>query len=419
MSNKTKYFLLITFILSFIVANYFHKEALAKEMAAAQKSDEVITVSNPKTPVYKKRTKMRMVFEEELSIGVAEGDENYMFGGRVYFKTDDEGNFYVVDWDRKRIQKYDPQGKYLLTMGRKGQGPGEFINIWDPKFDKDKNLYVMDIANHRVSFFNEEGKFVKQIKVPADFHVLGINSRGFYFASQSKQVEEAAMAKWISVYGIFDEKLKSIAEIHRGTIELKNPSGGGAKSRAQFLADIFGADAFKPNIIHFFAENDFIYFGYPVKYEISVYSPHGKLARVIQREFNPIRVTEKHKKDFVSFLENEYFRVGVREPEDIKKQVYQLIEYPKYIPAYKQFTLMENGWLAVVVDSIENDYTLIDIFDEEGKYIAHFSATIPVENLFFKNGKAYALATENDYKFVKRYKFEIQEFWDKRWVKAR
>jgi hypothetical protein len=418
MSNKTKYFLPIAFIITFATVNYFPKEALAGEMAAVQKSDEVITVSNPKTPVYKKDLKMRMVFEEELSIGVAEGDENYMFGGRVYFKTDDEGNFYVVDWDRKRIQKYDPRGKYLLTMGRKGQGPGEFINVWDPKFDKDKNMYVMDIANKRVSFFNEDGKFVKQIKVPADFHVLGINSRGFYFANQSKQIEEATMAKWISVYGIFDEKFDSIAEIHRRTIELKNPSGGGAKSRAQFLADIWSSEAYKPTIINFFAENYFIYFGYSEKYGIYTYSPEGKLIKIIQREYQPIKVSKKHKKDFINFLENENFRI-LPEPEDIKKRVFELIEYPKYIPAYRQFTLMENGWLAVIVDSIENEYTLIDIFDEEGKYIAQFSATIPTENLFFKNGKAYALATENDYKFVKRYKFEIQEFRDKRWVKAR
>lgn len=418
MSNKKKYFLPVAFI-TFVISNYFHKEALAREMDIVQKSDEAITVSNPKTPAYKKGTKMRMVFEEELSIGVAEGDENYMFGGRVYFKTDDEGNFYVVDWDRKRIQKYDSMGKYLLTIGRKGQGPGEFQNIWDPKFDKEKNLYVMDIANDRVSFFNKEGKFVKQIKVPAGLSVLGINSKGFYFGSQSKQIEDAAMAKWISVYGIFDDKFNSIAEIHRKSIELKNPSGGGAKSRAQFLADIFSTEAFKPNITHFFAENDFIYFGYPEKYEISVYSPEGKLLKILQREYNPIKVTEKHKENFISYLENEYFRLGIPTPEDIKKQVYQLIEYPKYIPAYKQFTLMENGWLAVVVDSIENEYTLIDIFDEDRKYIAQFSAIIPTENLFFKNGKAYALATENDYKFLKRYKFEIQEFRDKRWVKAR
>jgi hypothetical protein len=419
MSNKTKYFLLITFIIIFAIANYFPKKALASEMANVQKSDEVITVSNPKTPDYKKGLKMRMVFEEELSIGVAEGDENYMFGGRVYFKTDDEGNFYVVDWDRKRIQKYDPHGKYLLTMGGKGQGPGEFINVWDPKFDKDKNLYVMDIANKRVSFFNEDGKFIKQIKVPAGLSVLGVNSRGFYFAGQSKIVEDAAMAKVITSYGLFDDKFDPISEIHRTTWESKNPSGRDAESRAKFLADIFSAEAFKPNVTHFFAENDFIYFGYPEKYEISVYSPEGKLSKIIQREYTPLKVTKKHKENFISYLESEYFRLAVPTPDEIKKKVYQLIEYPKYIPAYQSFTLMENGWLAVVVDSIENDYTLIDIFDEEGKYIAQFQTTVPVENLFFKNGKAYALATENDYKFVKRYKLEIQEYKDKRWVKAR
>lgn len=419
MSNKTKYFLLITFIMNFAIANYFHKEALAGEMTTIQKSESVMTVFNSKTPIYKKGLKMRIVFEEELSIGVAEGDENYMFGGRVYFKTDDEGNFYVVDWDRKRIQKYDPLGKYLLTMGRKGQGPGEFQNVWDPKFDKDKNLYVMDIANKRVSFFNEDGKFVKQIKVSTDFHVLGINFRGFYFATQSKQVEEAAAAKWIIVYGIYDDKFNSIAEINRRILELRNPSGRDAKSRAKFLADIFSAEAFKPNVTHFFAENDFIYFGYTEKYEISVYSPEGKLSKIIQREYSPIKVSEKHKENFISYLESEYFRLAVPTPGEIKNQVYQLIEYPKYIPAYQRFTLMENGWLAVIVDSIENEYTLFDIFDEEGKYITQFDATIPAENLFFKNGKAYGLATENDYKFVKRYKFEIQEFRDKRWVKAR
>jgi hypothetical protein len=79
---------------------------------------------------------------------------------------------------------------------------------------------------------------------------------------------------------------------------------------------------------------------------------------------------------------------------------------------------MENGWLAVIVDSLEGEYTLFDIFDQEGRYIANFKTTIPAEGmfseiLFFKNGKAYAVVTKDDYKFVKRYRFEIQEYKDK------
>ncbi len=80
---------------------------------------------------------------------------------------------------------------------------------------------------------------------------------------------------------------------------------------------------------------------------------------------------------------------------------------------------MENGWLASIVDSVKGEHTIFDLFDQEGRYIANFKTTIPVEGLFFNNGKAYAVATENDFKFVKRYNFEIQEYKDNKWERKK
>ncbi|GAF92666.1 unnamed protein product, partial [marine sediment metagenome] len=37
----------------------------------------------------------------------------------------------------------------------------------------------------------------------------------------------------------------------------------------------------------------------------------------------------------------------------------------------------------------------------------------------FKNGKAYTVATEDDYKFVKGYNFEIQEYKNNKWVRKK
>jgi len=119
---KKMHFLLTFLIVIFCTLNYFPTETLAEETSTIQKSDNVVVVSNPKTP----ETKMQIVFTEELSIGEVEGDENYMFGQNIFFNTDEDGNFYVSDFDAHRIQKYDPDGKYLLTIGREGQGPGEF-----------------------------------------------------------------------------------------------------------------------------------------------------------------------------------------------------------------------------------------------------------------------------------------------------
>ena len=99
-----------------VIAIVFSLSALIMAISfSGQEADDVVVVSNPKTP----ELKMRIVFNEELSIGEVEGDENYMFGNRVYFNTDDEGNFYVNDWDRRRIQKYDSQGNHLCTIGKR------------------------------------------------------------------------------------------------------------------------------------------------------------------------------------------------------------------------------------------------------------------------------------------------------------
>jgi hypothetical protein len=86
-----------------------------------------------------------------------------------------------------------------------------------------------------------------------------------------------------------------------------------------------------------------------------------------------------------------------------------MIQYPKYLPAYQTFSLMDNGWLAVVIDATERGSAKIDFFDEHGVYIAETSANISVEGLKFRKDKAYAVeTTEDGYKFVKRYSFEIK-----------
>jgi len=41
---------------------------------------QVKIISNPKYPALPDGKKKRIIFEEELTIGVVEGDENYMFG---------------------------------------------------------------------------------------------------------------------------------------------------------------------------------------------------------------------------------------------------------------------------------------------------------------------------------------------------
>jgi hypothetical protein len=61
---------------------------------------------------------------EDLSIGVAQGDEPYLFGQlRALWATNEQ--IYVLDAQVPAVRVYDRDGDFIRNIGRSGQGPGE------------------------------------------------------------------------------------------------------------------------------------------------------------------------------------------------------------------------------------------------------------------------------------------------------
>ncbi|MFC1513727.1 6-bladed beta-propeller [candidate division KSB1 bacterium] len=90
-------------------------------------------------------------------------DENYQFFTPMDVIVDKEDNIYVLDSGNTRIQKFDKKGKFITTIGRKGEGPGEFIVSNNFQIVEEEFIYVNDPGNSRISLFNREGKFIKTI----------------------------------------------------------------------------------------------------------------------------------------------------------------------------------------------------------------------------------------------------------------
>lgn len=371
---------------------------------------EVEVISNPKTPMPPPGQRKEIVFKEELVIGQAEGDDHYMFGETVVFNTDEQGNFYVTDWRRKRILKYDPAGHYLLTIGREGQGPGEFQNLSPARFDRNGHIYVTDIVSRRICFFDDSGNYLRQIAIPEGFEDLYINAQGHFVSSRTVPLESEFGPSFKITHAFFDDKFNMISEFFAQEKHAQPPAGRDATSMAKFMAWILSSEmAFQPRPNYRLGKNDLVFFGYPDKYSIDVYSPAGRKIKTIQRDYEPSRVIEKDKDYFVSHVAADYLRRYSSEQE--RKEIIKFIEYPKFKPAYHSFTLMENGWLFVVVEIAPGGENLFDLFDDNGRYIGNFRTDFPADIwYFFKNGKAYAVAEKDSYKFVKRYAFEIQDY---------
>jgi 6-bladed beta-propeller len=378
-----------------------------------QKPD-VEVVSNPKTPVPPAGKRTRLVFKEELSIGVKEGDEKYMFGSDIVFNTDDEGNFYVTDWDKKAILKYDPSGKYVRTIGRQGQGPGEFQNLSVVRFDRDGALYVTDLSAQRISFFDKDGTYLRQIPIPDVFEDLYVAAKGGYVSSRTIPAENEGGMGFKIVDGFFNDKFELATELNVRLSFYKPPSGRDAASRAKFTAGILSDMAFRPSPMHLVAADGLIYFGYPEDYAVDVFSAEGKKIKTIKRAYDPIKVSDKDKGFFEATRAKPFAtRTGGRSEAEVR-EILKFIEYPDHKPAYQYFSLMENGWLVVLVDIAAGDHSLFDLFDERGRYIGQFKAGIFPDYgrfFFFKNGKAYAVeADEEGFKSAKRFGYMVENY---------
>lgn len=101
--------------------------------------------------------KIKLEFIQKIG-GLDEIDENFQFYQPLDAAVDNLGNIYVLDHGNKRVQKFSPTGKYLQTIGRKGQGPGELSYPLSLFVDKKSNIIIGEGFSGKVLFIGQDGK---------------------------------------------------------------------------------------------------------------------------------------------------------------------------------------------------------------------------------------------------------------------
>src|SRR5690349_9367109 len=96
--------------------------------------------------------------------GVAQGQFNQASGIGV----DSEDNVYVSDfagYTTKMIQKFTPNGTFILGFGTFGNGPQYFTNPSGIAVDSDNHIFIADFGNptYAVKEYTNNGSFVRSI----------------------------------------------------------------------------------------------------------------------------------------------------------------------------------------------------------------------------------------------------------------
>lgn len=104
--------------------------------------------------------------EPMLTIGEQAGDdENLWFSTIRGVGLLSDGSIAVIDRSSEEVRVFGPDGGHLVSMGRSGDGPGEFRSAWFLWVLPGDTLWVGDYRPWRYNVFTRDGQFVRAVQM--------------------------------------------------------------------------------------------------------------------------------------------------------------------------------------------------------------------------------------------------------------
>jgi len=326
--------------------------ARAEWTGSEETVDGVLTVHNPSTPA---QGELKLKLKPLFSLGGESEDPNQLFGMVQQILVDDEHNSYVLDQQLQEIKVFDAKGEYLRTIGRKGEGPGEFNNPNAFFFLPQDRIGVSQMMPGRIAVLDEQGQGLDDFPIPGD--------TGFTFVMQVESTgDRVVMKEMTSSLGkgdahttirllgldsqgeqlvVYGEQSKPL-EMSGGRVRLNVSDIGLAREWT------IGPEGLV------YLTNGF------TGYRIEVYGLDGKLERVIEREYEPLPYSKKEiarRRKIAKEQESSGLSVDVKTPDN-KPDIQGLFVRP-------------SGELWVRTSrSVGEDGSLgsFDVFDAEGHF---------------------------------------------------
>jgi hypothetical protein len=203
------------------------------------------------------------------------------FGRIRSLAADAAGNVYVADNLAHEIRVFDPEGRHLRTIGRTGEGPGEFRDLYSLAW-LEGDIAAMDPRNARISVLNETGDWIRGIQHyaitgPATLirlHPLG--DGGFYVPTVDPASRRLPFVR-ITDVGPADTIFPPEAPpgARQAGVLCRRSDGG--------LAGISVPEA--PAVVYAFPPpGGLIAASWTERYEVSFLTPSGDTTRVVARE---------------------------------------------------------------------------------------------------------------------------------------
>jgi hypothetical protein len=333
-----------------------------------EKKDGVTIVSNPKNPLYPSEA---LRLEEDLTIGETGGGKDYAFNKAWFIAVDEAGAIYVMDQGDTCVKVFDESGKYLRSIGRKGEGPGELQNPNGIHIINGQRLVFEDFIRS-LSTFSTEGRFIGSLStaklMPLSILVTPENKivvfmNAIFSGQKGKEIR------------IYDGQLNFIKTLLFVPDEPRDP-----QVVKPFAAGFDWA----------VSQSDRLAISRKEDYEIDILDLKGNSSTIFKRDCDRIKITKAEIDDMTSKI-----RKGLR------------MDSQKYHPAIQGISADNEGRIYVKTfeRTKDGEYFYYDVFDRDGRYLIKVPIPRTARSLVWKNGRMYCLEEDAEgFQKVKRYR---------------
>ena len=321
-----------------------------------------ITIVENSAPAWRPGEAWRIPAEPEVEIGVLEGEAPYQLyrvAGAVRLS---DGRIVIANGGTSELRYYTPDGRHLHSVGREGDGPGEFRMIGRIiRLPGDSVLAANLMPPPRLALFDDEGAFVRAI-TPAPQSPVGRLSDGTLVAHATVNVRNPQNGTI---------RIPAIVVLHAPASAAADTivSLPGSERYVQIDQETgwflirpapFGRSA------HVAVAADRIYAGENESYEVGVYVPGTGLTQLIRRT-RPNRPVTRAMIDELRRRNLENARDD-NERRAIERQLAEAA-FPETLPAFSDLEADAAGRLWVkdyVVGGEENRW---DVFEPDGRWL--------------------------------------------------
>lgn len=290
----------------------------------------------------------------DLVLGERTEDPAYRFYGPSWVDVAADGRIFVADFGNHRIQVFGPDGAYLETLGRRGQGPGEFQFATYVILEiAGGRIFVSDRGNRRLSVWSTGGEHLEDAPFPRDGVLNGFEA-----------VEaDVVVGRLIQLR---DEALPPGWQRH--VVTLYPPGGASRTLLEQGVPPDPRSDALGAGVDVLRASPEFaVYNGDATVYvsprgshQVFAFTADGTMRWALRSAREPLPYPAEEKNDEVERLRERGIPAGIDD-----------FEWPETLPAIFALEVDGHGHLYVFrydVGTLRREHTA-DVYDRDGRHL--------------------------------------------------